>query len=167
MMALYILQSLEDQELSSSDWYIMVSVRNDQDARRFRIGELASATGTKVNTIRFYEEIGVLTVPVRTSSGRRSYDVSDFDRLRFVRRARNLGFTLDEIRSLLLLSDKPEQDCDEANSISLRHLQTVETKIERLLQLRDELTRISRVCAGGQVAGCRVLEALGSEEPLE
>ncbi len=145
---------------------IMVAIRKGRNAQQFMIGELASATGTKVNTIRFYEEIGVLNVPMRTSSGRRTYDAADFDRLRFVRRARNLGFTLDEIRSLLLLSENPEQSCDEATSISLSHLQTVETKIQRLLLLRDELTRISQVCAGGKVAGCRVLEVLGSDEPL-
>jgi DNA-binding transcriptional MerR regulator len=102
-------------------------------------------------------------VPHRTASGRRTYDGDDLSRLRFVRRARELGFNLDEIRSLLALSGDPEGDCGEVNAIATSHLQTVETKIQRLVRLRDELARISNLCAGGRVSGCQVLEMLGNE----
>lgn len=132
-------------------------------ADRLSIGDLAAATGVKVNTIRFYEDAGVLPLPRRTSSGRRTYDGDDLKRLRFVRRARGLGFDLDEVRSLLELSSDPESDCDEVNEIALCHLHAVETKIERLMLLREELTRISNLCAGGRVSGCQVLEVLGSQ----
>jgi DNA-binding transcriptional MerR regulator len=131
-------------------------------ADRLSIGNLAAATGVKVNTIRFYEDASVLPPPHRTPSGRRTYDADDVKRLRFVRRARDLGFNLDEIRSLLDLSGDPEGDCAEVNEIATRHLQTVETKIQHLTRLRDELGRISNLCAGGRVSGCQVLEVLGS-----
>ena len=134
-------------------------------ANGLSIGHLATATGVKVNTIRFYEDTGVLPVPHRTASGRRTYGGDDLKRLRFVRRARELGFSLDEIRSLLDLAGDPEGNCAEVNEIASAHLETVETKIERLVLLRDELTRISALCAGGRVAACRVLEVLGHEEP--
>lgn len=132
-------------------------------ADRLSIGNLAAATGVKVNTIRFYEDARVLPVPHRTESGRRTYDGYDVKRLRFVRRARGLGFNLDEIRSLLELSGDPEGDCGEVNAIATSHLATVEIKMERLARLRDELARISNLCAGGRVSGCQVLEMLGSE----
>lgn len=128
-----------------------------------RIGDLAAATGVKVNTIRFYEDAGVLPKPERTGSGRRTYTKEDLKRLRFVRHARDLGFNLDEVRSLLQLSGDPEHDCRVVNELATGHLSKVETKIERLVRLRDELTRITTLCAGGQVSGCRVLEVLGSD----
>ena len=131
--------------------------------RTLSIGYLASATGVKVNTIRFYEDTGVLPVPHRTASGRRTYDHADIQRLRFVRRARDLGFSLDEIRSLVELSSDPGRDCVEVNAIAVQHLRTIETKLERLVLLRDELARMSKICEGGQVSDCQVLEALGSE----
>ncbi len=82
--------------------------------KRLAIGDLARRTGTKVNTIRFYEDIGLLPRPIRTASGRRSYDVADVRRLSFIRHGRGLGFAVEEIRSLLALSDQPERDCAEA-----------------------------------------------------
>ena len=131
--------------------------------RRMSIGELASATGAKVNTIRFYEDSQVMPVPERTASGRRRYGGDDLRRLRFIRRARGLGFSLDEIRSMLALSDNPEGDCGEVNLIASGHLKTVEAKIEQLTSLRDELSRITRICEGGSVSRCRVLEVLENE----
>ncbi|MFX7768289.1 MerR family DNA-binding protein, partial [Acinetobacter baumannii] len=86
------------------------------------MGELARATATKVTTIRFYVQIGVLETPERTSSGRRTYGDGDVDRLNFVRNGRRLGFSIEEIRSLLALADQPERDCAEAAEIAARHL---------------------------------------------
>lgn len=131
------------------------------------IGDLAAATGTKVNTIRFYEEIGLLKPATRTASGRRTYGQADFRRLRFVRHARKLGFEIHEIRSLLALSDQPNRDCDEVNTIAAGHLADVEAKIVRLELLREELERMASLCAGGTtVASCRVLETLGDHRPV-
>lgn len=129
---------------------------------RMMIGDLASATGTKVNTIRFYEEIGLMLPAARTDSGRRTYAPSDLERLRFIRHARELGFETQEIRSLLALSDEPERECSEVTDIALRHLSVVNEKIAKLTMLRDELGRVARSCAGRTVAECRILESLSS-----
>lgn len=127
---------------------------------KMMIGDLASATGTKVNTIRFYEEIGLMLPAVRTDSGRRTYAPSDLERLRFIRHARELGFDTQEIRSLLALGDQPERECSEVTDIAVRHLSVVNEKISRLIMLRDELDRVARSCAGGTVAQCRILESM-------
>ena len=127
------------------------------------IGQLAAAAATKVNTVRFYEDCGVMPKPARTTSNRRTYDDVDLRRLRFVRRARDLGFSLDEIRTLLAISDDPSADCRAVNGIASQHLSIIQTKIERLELLRDELARISRLCSGGTAANCRILEVIGDE----
>lgn len=131
---------------------------------RMMIGELAKRTGTKVNTIRFYEAIGLMHPAERTSSGRRTYDQSDLERLRFIRRSRRLGFDIDEIRSLLALSEQPERECAAVTEIALHHLAEVNEKISQLELLRDELSRVARLCAGGTVSRCRILEAMAVPE---
>ena len=126
-----------------------------------KIGELGSATNTKVETIRYYERIGLLPPTARTGGNYRHYSATHLQRLNFIRHARGLGFEIAEIRSLLDLADDPERDCGDADRIASQHLQTVEDKIARLSALRDELARIVGACRGGQIASCRVLEALG------
>ncbi|ENY80619.1 MULTISPECIES: MerR family transcriptional regulator [unclassified Sphingopyxis] len=126
-----------------------------------KIGELSRATGTNIETIRYYERIGLLTAPARTEANYRSYGDAHRARLRFVRHSRELGFTIDEIRSLLDLSDHPERDCADADRIASAHLEQVEAKIAQLSALRDELTRIVGRCRGGLAGDCRVIEALG------
>mgnify|MGYP000205067286 CR=1 FL=1 len=136
--------------------------------KRLAIGDLARRTGTKVNTIRFYEDIGLLPRPIRTASGRRSYDVADVRRLSFIRHGRGLGFAVEEIRSLLALSDQPERDCAEAAAIARRHLADIESRIARLATLRDALTSVATSCDGGRIADCRVIEAIAEVHlPLE
>ena len=124
------------------------------------IGKLAAATGVKVPTIRFYEQIGLLVPPPRTASDRRLYDDAALRRLSFIRHARQLGFDLDAIRSLLDLSDHPDRPCGDANSIAERHLADVTEKIAQLQALRTELSRMSAECAGGRVSACKVIEVL-------
>ena len=126
-----------------------------------KIGELSRATGTNIETIRYYERIGLLPAPARTDANYRSYGDAHRARLRFVRHSRELGFTIDEIRSLLDLSDHPDRDCGEADRIATTHLEQVEAKIAQLSALRDELTRIVGRCRGGLAGDCRVIEALG------
>lgn len=82
-------------------------------------------------------------------------------RLAFIRHSRELGFTIEDIRSLLDLADHPDRECSAADRIASRHLEQVETKIEHLLRLRDELKRLIGDCRGGLAADCRVIEALG------
>lgn len=124
------------------------------------IGDLAAATKTKVNTIRFYEDIGLMRPAARTQSGRRTYGPADLRRLRFIRHARNLGFETGEIRSMLSLADQPERQCDEVTCIATKHRCEVKQKIARLRSLQRELDRIVSSCAGGLIADCRILEAL-------
>lgn len=125
-----------------------------------KIGELAKATGTQVETIRYYERIGLLPAPERSAGNYRVYDTSHRSRLSFVRHSRQLGFTIDDIRSLLDLADHPARDCSEADRIATGHLQQVDAKISHLLRLRSELERISGRCRGGLAADCQVIEAL-------
>lgn len=126
-----------------------------------KIGELARVTATKVTTIRFYEQIGLLQTPARTASGRRTYGSDDVDRLNFVRNGRRLGFTIVEIRSLLALADQPERGCAEAADIASRHLADVEERLRQLGALRDELAAVSASeCCAQTMADCRVIQAI-------
>ena len=124
------------------------------------IGNLAKRTGTKVQTIRYYEQIGLMPEPGRTEGGQRRYREAELDRLSFVRHARQLGFSLEAIRELLDLSDHPGTSCAEADAIARRQLRQVEQRLARLEALRSELTRMVHECSGGQTADCRVLEVL-------
>jgi Cu(I)-responsive transcriptional regulator len=124
------------------------------------IGALAKATGTKVETIRWYEQEGILPVPARTRGNYRVYEPAHLERLGFVRRCRDLGFSLDEVRGLLALIDQPDRNCREVDLITAEHLAAVQRKIADLQRLADELRRISRRCPGGTVAECRIIEAL-------
>jgi DNA-binding transcriptional MerR regulator len=131
-----------------------------------KIGELSKATTTKVTTIRFYEQIGLLETPARTASGRRTYGISDVDRLNFVRNGRRLGFTIEEIRSLLALAEQPERDCAEAAAIASRHLADVEERLSQLGALRDELAAMSASgCSAKTLADCRVIQAIARPAP--
>ena len=124
------------------------------------IGTLSRKTGTKVQTIRYYEQIGLLPEPGRSEGGQRRYTPNDLDRLAFIRHSRQLGFPLDAIRELLELADKPGQSCADADSIAQRQLKLVERRILRLEALKTELRRMVRECNGDSIAECRVLEVL-------
>ena len=124
------------------------------------IGALAKKTGTKVQTIRYYEQIQLMPDPGRTEGGQRRYGDADLDRLSFIRHARQLGFTLEAIRELLDLSDHPDRPCHEADAIARRQLKQVEQRLTRLEALRTELKRMVHECAGSRTADCRVLEVL-------
>ena len=124
------------------------------------IGSLAKRTGTKVQTIRYYEQIGLMPEPDRSAGGQRRYHAAQLDRLAFIRHARQLGFALDAIRELLDLSDHPSRPCANADAIAARQLQQVEQRMVRLDALRTELARMVEECKGGHSAECRVLEVL-------
>lgn len=124
------------------------------------IGDLAKATGTKVETIRYYERIGLLAPPGRTGGNYRAYTVKDLGRLSFVRRARDLGFGLDQVRELLGLSDQKTRSCDAVDLIAREHLMEVDRKLTDLKALRRELDSIIGQCGRGTIAECRIIEAL-------
>lgn len=124
------------------------------------IGELARAAGTKVETVRWYEHIGLLAAPARTSGNYRAYSREHLERLSFVRRARDLGFSLDQVRELLRLSDQRDRPCEEVDLIAREHLAEVERKIADLSALGAELRQIIGQCGHGTVADCRIIGAL-------
>lgn len=124
------------------------------------IGSLAKQTGTKVQTIRYYEQIELMRDPGRTTGGQRRYGTEDLDRLAFIRHARQLGFSLVSIRELLDLSDHPDRPCGEADEIARRQMKQVELRMARLEALHIELKRMVRECSGGRSADCRVLDVL-------
>jgi Cu(I)-responsive transcriptional regulator len=127
---------------------------------RLSIGDLAKRTGTKVETIRYYERIDLLPAPARTGSNYRSYDDDHLGRLSFIRRARDLGFPLDQVRELLDLADQRDRSCEAVDVIARQHLAEVERKITDLNALRDELTDVISHCKHGTVADCRIIGAL-------
>ena len=130
------------------------------------IGDLAKATGTKVVTIRYYERIGLWPMPPRTQGNYRVYGREHLERLSFIRRCRELGFSLEQVRDLLALADQPNRDCCEVDQIALEHLAAVERKIADLQRLAGELRRLSAQCQGGRIAECRIIEALSPVEPM-
>jgi DNA-binding transcriptional MerR regulator len=126
----------------------------------FSIGELARRTSTKVETIRWYERTGLLDAPARTGGNYRAYGPTHLARLSFVRRARDLGFSLDHVRELLRLSDQRDRPCEEVDVIARGHLTEVERKVADLTALGHELRQIIGQCGHGTVAECRIIEVL-------
>ena len=125
-----------------------------------KIGDLAKATGTKVQTIRYYEEIGLLPAPARTEGNYRTYASATLRRLSFIRRSRGLGFSLDQVRELLGLADHSDWSCAAVETIAREHRAAIERKIADLAALDGELARIIDRCGHGTVAECGFLEAL-------
>lgn len=128
--------------------------------RILMIGQLARRTGTKVETIRFYEKNGLLPAPSRTDGNYRAYEPGHLNRLSFIRRARELGFSLDQIREFLKLADDRSQSCAAIDAIAKEHRKEVERKIEDLTALKSELDRMIDQCGCGLVADCRIIESL-------
>ena len=129
-------------------------------AHTYSIGELATTTDTKVETIRYYERVGLVPKPKRTAGNYRSYEASHLGRLSFIRRARDLGFSIEQVRNLLGLADQKDRSCETVDAIARGHLADVDRKIADLKQLRRELDVIIRQCHHGTIAECRILDAL-------
>jgi DNA-binding transcriptional MerR regulator len=126
----------------------------------FTIGILSRRTGVNIETIRYYERIGLIAPPPRTASGRRLFGDDEERRLSFIRHARELGFDISTIRDLLTLQGTPDASCGDVRLIAKSQLKAVESRINRLLVLQAELARMIRRCAGGRMANCRIIEAL-------
>lgn len=128
------------------------------------IGEMAKTGNCKVQTVRYYEQIGLLPAPARSAGNQRIYTRAHRDRLRFIRHAREMGFPLERIREILALGDDPSHSCEEVDQIAREHLRDVESRIERLQSLRAELERMISECTANRVAECRVIEVLSNHE---
>lgn len=126
----------------------------------FTIGRLARAAGTNAETVRWYERDGLMAPPPRTGGNYRVYGADDLARLKFIRRARELGFTLDRVRALLDLASDRDRDCASIDAVAIDHLAEIDRKIADLGALRAELATLLASCSGGTVGDCRIVEAL-------
>jgi MerR family mercuric resistance operon transcriptional regulator len=127
------------------------------------IGELSRRTGVNIETIRYYERIKMLPAPPRTASGRRVYGPAETRCLAFIRRSRELGFTLDEIRTLLALSAEGGQGtCAEVRELAAGHLAHVRAKIADLRAMASVLSDAVRRCDAGELPGCPIIDALSA-----
>lgn len=135
-------------------------MRDHAVVKRMQRAELARRAGCNLETIRYYEKAGVLPEPPRTQSGYRSYDATHERRLKFVLRARELGFSLDEIRALLRLVDERDQRCAEARDLAAAHLKDVQSKIADLRRMERVLKDMVAQCADGTTPECPLIEAL-------
>jgi DNA-binding transcriptional MerR regulator len=127
----------------------------------FQIGDLAKRTGVKVVTIRYYEQAGLMPVCRRTTGNYRVYAREHLERLRFVRRCRDLGFSLEQIKDMLLLSATASPTCANICDVAARHLKEVEAKIADLRLLASELRRLRSSCNGKRSSReCRMISAL-------
>jgi Cu(I)-responsive transcriptional regulator len=127
--------------------------------KQFTIGKLAQATGVNIETIRYYERSQVISEPLRSDGNYRVYDQRDAAKLRFIKHTRELGFSLEQVRAMLSISNDQTSDCTKVNQIALEHLRSVDQKIADLSALREKLASAVSNCHGGQVADCRILEA--------
>ena len=131
---------------------------------RYSIGQMARAGDCKVQTIRYYEQKSLLPKPRRNQGNQRVYSQVHYDRLRFIRHSRELGFSLGSIRQILDLADDAEKSCAQVDQIAHEHLREVESKIQRLQSLRKELRRMVSECKADRVAECRIIEVLADHE---
>jgi MerR family mercuric resistance operon transcriptional regulator len=145
----------------------MRSVAPGPPAAALSIGELSRRTGVNIETIRYYERIKMLAAPPRTVSGRRVYGPAETRNLSFIRRSRELGFTLEEIRALLALSaDDGKNTCAEVRHLAASHLVDIRAKIADLRAMASALSDAVRRCDVGELPGCPLIDALSAVSPL-
>ncbi len=126
----------------------------------YSIGEMSRRTGVKIPTIRYYEQVGLICEPGRSSGNQRRYADEDLQRLAFIRHARDLGLTLDAIKQLAQLSQTPDLTCEAAHKIASEHLEATRNRIEQLQKLEVELSRIATRCNAGNIGECYVIQSL-------
>lgn len=131
-------------------------------AEPLSIGALSKQANCNIETIRYYEKIGLLPKPARRSSGYRTYTQADVKRLRFLRRARELGFSIDGVRALLRLADERERSCGKAHGIAVHHLTDIRKRISDLRSIERVLARTAAACRGGNIPECALLDLLAA-----
>jgi Hg(II)-responsive transcriptional regulator len=130
-----------------------------------RTGQVAKHAGVKVETLRYYERVGLLDTPPRTASGYRVYPAATVSRIRFIRRVKALGFTLQEIAEFLALRVSPTASSAEMKARAQAKLAAIEEKLRTLARMQETLTRLTMACDGGaSLSACPILEALGAHE---
>jgi MerR family mercuric resistance operon transcriptional regulator len=136
-------------------------------AETLPIGQLSRLSGVNIETIRYYERIAMLPPPPRTSSGRRVYEATHLRILAFIRRSRELGFSLDEIRALIRLGGPAKGSCREVREIAARHLEDIRAKLSDLRKLERLLASTIAGCSGRSAPDCPVLDILDIRRPNE
>jgi MerR family mercuric resistance operon transcriptional regulator len=136
----------------------------DIASSRLAIGPVSKRTGCNIETIRYYERVGLLPAPVRSPGGYRLYGDKHVKRLTFVRRARSLGFSIDEVRTLLKLADERKRPCAEVRVVAAAHLEDVRAKIADLRAMERVLSETVARCADGKQSDCPLIEALYRED---
>ena len=131
-----------------------------EETERIAIGALSNHTGTNIETIRYYERVSLLPAPARSSGGYRLYGNDHLKRLNFIRRARALGFSIGEVRTLLRLADERKRPCAEVRVVAEAHLKDVRAKIADLRRMERVLKATVARCAEGRRSDCPVIEAL-------
>src|ERR1700730_15475551 len=139
--------------------YFMRTITSSR-AENLPIGELSKQSGVNIETISYYERIKMLAPPPRTASGRRVYDSTDVRILVFIRRARELGFSLDEIRALLRLGGPEKASCRQVREIATHHLEDIRAKLNDLKKLERLLAKTVARCSGKTAPDCPVLDIL-------
>ncbi len=129
-------------------------------ATHFPIGALSTGTGVNIETIRYYEKIGLMPAPPRTEGRQRVYGPNHLQRLIFIRRSRELGFSLDEIRDLLGLGRGHNLTCGEVKTMTEHHIADIRRKVKDLKKLERVLTELAAKCRGNAVPDCPILDAL-------
>lgn len=130
--------------------------------REYKIGKLSRLAQVNIETIRYYERIGIMPNPPRSSSGHRIYSTPHLERLSFVRRCRELGFSQPEVRKLLTLVDEHKYTCAEVREMTARHLTMVRSKIKDLRKLEKALANMVSECDGGNVPDCPIIDILST-----
>jgi MerR family mercuric resistance operon transcriptional regulator len=128
------------------------------------IGILSKQSGVNVETIRYYERIGLLAAPPRSAGGYRMYSSAHVGRLRFVRRARDLGLSVNEVRRLLGLADQKSKSCGKVRDLSAHHLADIRARIADLKRMERVLSRLVDACSKGELADRPLLEALAQPD---
>ena len=140
----------------------MVRQDNEMTTASYGIGTISKHTGVNIETIRYYERIGIMPKPPRTAGGQRIYETAHLKRLAFIRRSRELGFSLDEIRALLRLVDGGDYSCGEVQEMTLAHIADTRRKIADLRRMERVLKDMAAKCDGGDVPECPIVDALSA-----
>jgi len=130
------------------------------NTRGYPIGAMSRETGVNIETIRYYERIELMPKPDRTAGGNRQYTHDHLKRLSFIKRSRELGFSIEEIRAMLTMVDQDGVTCGEVHAMTMKHLDSVKEKIRHLKKLERALTSMAAECAKGDVPDCPIIETL-------
>lgn len=128
--------------------------------RGYAIGAMSRETGVNIETIRYYERIEIMPKPDRTDGGNRQYNHDQLKRLFFIKRCRELGFSIEEIRALLQMVDRADFTCGEVHAMTIDHLGTVREKIADLRRLEKALQSMASECSKGDVPNCPIIDTL-------